>query len=413
MMIFISSGVLGCNSKAKDKKVNASSSPPPVLTVSTFKPEFKVIQKNLNVTGTLAAWDLLSISPSANGLKVIGIYAESGESVNKGQILIKLDDASLIAQLASTRARLASSQAQLDKVRNPNRSQDVLRQEAALIQAKASLDNARDNAKRYELLYSQGAVSRIDSDTRKTTFETSQALYNQELERLNLLKAGARSEDIRIAQASVADISAQIQQLNVQLSQTIVKAPDSGLVLDRMVHLGDVSSSAAKLFTVIRNNRFELQAKIPELDLNSIKIGDSVSISSDANSSLKTTGKIRQIGPGVDQASRQAIVKIDVVYVKGMQTGQFIKGVVNIGESKGIMIPTKSIINTDGNAQVFVVNNSVAKARPITTGTIRDKLVEVKKGLSINDEIINEGAGFIKDGDVVKVVYNDKNRRLP
>lgn len=406
LITFISSNLTAC--KSKEAKVSASASVAPVLTVAVYKPQQKVVKQTLEVTGSLAAWDLLSVQPSVNGLKVMSIYTDAGQNVTKGQILVKLDDSILKAQLAASQASLENAKAQLSKARNPNRQEDILRERAAVTQAKANLDNARDNAERYDTLYKQGAVSRIERDTRQTTFETSQALYNQEVQRLNLLMAGSRSEDIRIAEAAVSSVNAQIQQINVQLAQTEVKAPDSGLVSERMVHLGDVSSAATKMFSIIRNNRFELQAKAPETDLRFIKVGDTVSISSDANPNLKTSGKVRQIGPGIDPTTRQGIVKIDVAYVPGMQTGQFIKGNIVVGSAKRIIVPTKSVINTEGNPQVFVVVDSIAHSKKIVTGVTQGNMVEVKSGLSLNDQIISDGAGFIKEGDKVKVVYNNK-----
>src|SRR5262249_39280790 len=124
--------ITGCNSEAKtDKKASDAATPAPVLTVTSVNPSFKNVTQTLNVNGTIAAWDLLSVSPSVNGLKVISIFAESGDSVHKGQLLAKLDDSMLNAQLLSARARLINAEAQLAKAKQPNRSQDVTRQKEA------------------------------------------------------------------------------------------------------------------------------------------------------------------------------------------------------------------------------------------------------------------------------------------
>lgn len=396
-----------CKSEAKIETKNTENkvSQIPVLTVTAIQPTTKKVEKTLSVTGNLAAWDMVYVQASANGLKVMNIFADSGDYVSKGQTLVQLDDSMIRAQLASARARLANAEAQLAKAKNPNRDQDILRQKAALEQAKANLNNAKENAQRYQGLYDQGAISRFELDARKTALQTSEALYSQEEQRLSLILAGSRTEDISIAQASVADALAQIQQLNVQLSQTVVKAPDSGLVLERQVHLGDVSSSVSKMFSVVRNNRFELQAKVPESDLKSIKVGSSVNISSDADSSIKSSGHVRQIGPGVDTTTRQAIVKIDVNYVKGMQTGQFLRGTVGLGSDTSIVVPSKAIVNQEGIAKIFSIDEkSVANLKTIETGVRSGELIEVKSGLTTKDRIIVDGIGFLRDGDLVKVV---------
>jgi HlyD family secretion protein len=408
MALLLTINISACNSEAKtDKtKISDNATPAPVLTVTAVKPEYKSITTSLNVTGTIAAWDLLSVSPSISGLKIMDIYTESGNTVHKGQVLVKLDDSMIQTQLISCRARLANAEAQLAKARQPNRNQDISRQKAALAQAQANLDNARTNSSRFEALYTQGAISKADLDMRRTTLETAESLYNQEKQRLSLLVEGARIEDINIAQATVTEARGALEQLKVQLAQTSVISPADGLVLERMAHLGDISSSMNKLFTIVRNNRFELQAKVPETDLKLINTGATVEISSDADPDLKTAGTVRQIGPGIDQTNRQAIVKIDLNYVKGMQTGQFVKGKITLGSSKRLIIPAKSIINTDGTEQVFVLDKTIASSRAVKTGTRSGNMVEIISGLKDSDQIIGEGAGFIRDGDTVKIATN-------
>ncbi len=410
LLVSIAFGTSSCNSGTKKaNKDDTQKAQLPVLTVTAINPTTQKVEKTLSVTGNLAAWDMIYVQAATNGLKVTNIYADSGSFVSKGQVLVQLDDSMIKAQLSSAKARLANSQAQLDKSKNPNRDQDLLRQRAALDQAKASFDNARENAQRYESLHSQGAVSQFELDARKTALNTSEAMFRQEEQRLSLMMAGSRTEDIRIAQASVADVQAQIEQLNVQLSQTVVKAPDSGLVFDRQVHLGDVSSSMNRMFSIIRNNRFELQAKVPESDLRLIHVGDPVSITSDVNANLKSNGKIRQIGPGVDTVTRQAIVKVDVSYIKGMQTGQFLRGTVGLGSQESLVVPSKAIVNQEGIAKIFSIDDkSVANLKTIQTGIRSGDFVEVKSGLTKSDKIVIDGIGFLRDGDFVKVIESEK-----
>jgi HlyD family secretion protein len=411
LVLSVSLSSYSCKSEkeAEAKKPDEKISQIPVLTVTAVNPSIQKVERTLSVTGNLSAWDMVYAQASANGLKVTKIYAESGEYVNKDQVLVQLDDSMIKAQLASANARLINAQAQLSKIKNPNRDQDVLRQKAALEQAKANLDNAKENSKRYQSLYEQGAVSKFELDSRKTALDTYQALYNQEEQRLNLTLAGSRIEDINIAQASVIDVQAQIEQLNVQLSQTIVKAPDSGLIQDRQVHLGDISSSMTKMFSIVRNNRFELQAKVPESDLKNIKVGSFVNITSDVDSKIKSKGNIRQIGPGVDPTTRQAIVKINVDYVNGMQTGQFLRGVINLGSNSSLVVPSKAIVNQEGISKIFSVDEkSFANLKTIETGIRNGDFIEIKSGLTKNDKIIVDGIGFLRDGDFVKVISSEK-----
>lgn len=400
----------GCVSEASTEKKaeKVIKKPAAVLTVMAVKAVEEEISNSLNVTGNIAAWDLMNVQPSASGLKITDIFVEENQKVRKGQLLIKLDDSVLKTQLLSAQAKLNNYKAQLSKARNPNRSQDISRQQAILDQAKANLDNAQLNEQRYETLYSQGAVSRYDLDTRKTALETAQAMYNQQKQQLDLLNEGSRIEDIQISQSVVNDVEAQIKQLNVLIEQTFVTAPDDGFILERFAHLGDVVSTSSKLLSIVRANRFDLQAKVPEADLSKIKIGSRVEISSDADSNLKTVGKVRQIGPSVDLANRQAVIKIDLSYVQGMHIGQFVKGKINTGKTKTITVPSKAVIDKDGNNFVFTLKNDIAVLTPVqVNGRVNDK-VQIK-GLKSAQEIISDGAGFLKDGDRVRIIRQEAN----
>jgi len=394
----------GCKAKEPDKKDSAQATPPPALTVSTQKVAEKKLAKKLMITGSISAWDLLSVSPTANGLKVVEIKVDAGDLVKSGQLLAKLDDSMISAQLESARSRLLSLEQQLEKALNPNRKQDLLRQKASLEQAEANFVNARNNAERFKNLFANGAISKAELDNRLTTLETTEAFLKQEQQRMDLLNAGTREEDIRIAQASVMEIKAQIKQLEVQLAQTKILAPDDGLIFDRGVHLGDVSASMSKFFTIVRQNRYELQAKVPETDLSSLKKGAMVNVSSDAQPEKKIIGRIRQIGPGVDPLSRQSVIKIDLENTTGLQTGQFVKGFIDLGDLNGIAVPNQAIINNEGRDYVFTVEKELALLKPVVTGIMSDGLVEIKSGLKAGDSVIDQGAGFIRDGDRVRVV---------
>lgn len=397
-----------CKSEAKSEepdKKDVKQTASVALTVSSYKVTSKTLNQNLIVTGSVSTWDTVSVQSAANGLRVLQVLADSGDFVQKGQLLVKLDDSLLNAQMLSAKARIQSAEAQLLKAKAPNRIQDIERQKAVIQQLEANLENAKVNSKRFEALFAKGAASKADLDLRKTTLETAEAQINQEKQRLDLLVEGSRIEDIRVSEAAVAEAKAQIAQINVQLAQTKIYAPTSGLIADRMVHLGDVASSAAKMFSIIRDNRYELYAKVPENDLRLIKAGDKVEVSSDADPNLKTTGTVRQIGPGVDPVSRQAIVKISLVNVKGLQTGQFLKGKISFGNDDKLVIPSKAVVNLDGKEKVFVLSkDAMVKAQMVKTGFRDGDFIEIVDGLKADDEIVSDGAGFLRDGDKVKVV---------
>lgn len=431
-LIVIAAGAfVAVNNNLFHKTEPVAGEPPPVVTVSTASVKLSPVNHNLEVTGSVSAWDPLSIGSEVNGLKIETISVEEGQRVRKGQVLATLNSAVLRAQLEQARARLASSQNSLKKAIQPNRFEDIQALKAALSQAKASiaqqdamlaqaeanLANAQRNESRFAGLVSQGAVSQADYDTRQTTAKTAEAEVNhmkesvraahffwrQAQEKLSMAERGGRSEDIDISKAAVAENLATVKQLQAQVEQTIIRAPTDALVIKRDGHIGDITSSGQPLFTLMRNNRLELRAQVPEADLVRLSAGQKVKLATYADAALEITGTVREISPMVNAESRLGTVRIDVPSDSKVRPGMFLRGMVDLGKHPAITVPSTAVFNRDGQTFVFTIVGKQAKRRTVQTGTYTSDAVEVTSGLKPGDVVITNGGGFLKDGDYVRV----------
>jgi HlyD family secretion protein len=374
-----------------------------VLTVAVQPAAMRPLVRRLAVTGTVAAWDLLSVYPAAQGLRIMHLSADEGDRVGAGQVLALLDDASLQAQLAAAQARLANAEAQLAKMRRPNRSQDIASLEAALRQAEANVHSAEDVDRRTKELVAQGAVSSAEATARDTALAAAKAGADQARQRLSMAREGSRVEDLRIAEAGVAAERANVRQLQVQLAQTRVTAPAGGLILSRSAHLGDVAGPSLRLFQLVRDDRYELQAQLPEADLRDIKPDQPVTIGSDADPTLKLTGKVRIVSPVVDNASRQGTVRIDLDPDPKLRVGMFVRGRIDLGEVQMIAVPSAAVLNREGTSSVFVLEGDIARSRKVVTAVRSDSWLGVTTGLNPGDAVVIAGAGYLKDGDRVRI----------
>lgn len=387
----------------KHEAPKQSTEAPAVLTVSVQPAAVKPLGHSLDMTGSVAAWDPLPVMPAANGLRITRVLSEEGDTVKQGQLLAQLDDATLRAQLAAAEARGASADAQLAKMRNPNRRQDLATAEAALAQAQANVASARDAYNRFKELQAEGGVSAADMVARQATLDAASATAEQARQRLSLTREGSRSEDIRIAEAAAAEAHANVQQLRTELDQTRVTAPADGQVVKRDAHLGDVSSVGRALFQLVRDNRLEVQATIPETDMGQVHVGDAVTVSSDARPGLHATGKVRLISPAVDQTSRQATVKVDLPENSGFQVGMFVRAQAQLATTSSLVVPAAAVITRENGSQVFVLDGAIAHSRPVVPGPRAGGEIAIQQGLKPGDQVITAGVGFLKDGDKVDV----------
>lgn len=172
---------------SRAEKAAATTSPPPVVTVTTQQPLVQMIDDTISLTGSVSAWDPLSIGAEVNGLQITQVSVEEGDYVKKGQILAVLNSSVLEAQLKQAQARLSSAEANLRKAIQPNRPEEIQALRAALAEAEAktaqdqahvkearvNYENALLNAKRYARLANVGAVSYQDAENKQVAADTA------------------------------------------------------------------------------------------------------------------------------------------------------------------------------------------------------------------------------------------------
>lgn len=329
---------------------------------------------------------------------------------------------------------------------------------AGIASAEAKLAQAQREVNRTQNLASQGVISQQDLEKRKTERDTAVQDVNKAKADLNkaLEEQNKAAEQVRSAQAKVATAEANIstaraalssarakvntagsavssaranvgnnaagvrsndarvKQLQTQLEQTIVRAPDSGIVSERIGRVGDVSSGSQKLFSIIRGNKLELQLKVPETQVSQVRPGTAVQITSDSDKRIKLSGTVREISPLVDPQNRQATVKIDLPASEFLRSGMFLRASISTATAQGLKVPAKAILpQSDGSSIVYkLVGDDRVLAQPVEVGEISggavgdltSAQVQIKKGLKAGDRVVVAGAGYLKDGDRVKVV---------
>jgi RND family efflux transporter MFP subunit len=450
-MSFVGMQLLSNRPKDQPKVANLSTTEVnPAMTVTLALVEFTRVARNLNVTGTVAASELTPVLPQSNGLQIKQILVKQGDSVKENQAMAVLDDSLLQdqirqakaevesqeAEVASREADLASRQAALEssKANVISNQATVEQRQADLAQARAKLREAQRDYQRNKQLADRGAISKQLLETAETNFETAKeavriaqanirsAIANVSSAKANISSAEAEVKSaiakINSAKAAVRSATARVQQLKTQLGQTVVRAPVSGIVAEKLARVGDITGvppqtqvgnvvgGTQKLFSIIRQGNLELQAKVPTVQLSQIEVGASAQITSDADNRVKLRGKVKEIEPVVNQQRREATVKIDLPPTNLLKPGMFTRAAIVTDTSMAVAIPQKAVLpQADGSAIVFTINeDKIASSRKVETGEIlKGGKIEIKNGLTPGKSVIVDGAGYLKDGDKVRV----------
>jgi HlyD family secretion protein len=419
------------NNANSNKNNLSGGATPPAVTVSTTTVKTQRVDDSVSVTGSVSAWDPLSIGAEAGGMRITTVSVEEGDVVRKGQILATLNSSVLRSQLAQAKAKLASAEATAKKSIQPNRPdeinalKDLLSQNASEIhqeealkkEAKITLENNLVNAKRWTALASSGVVSNVDAETKNIAAETAReelssadaklsalrAISAQTRDKLKQAQIGGRTEDVDIARATVEEMKGRIEELEHQIEQTFIRSPDDGVISKRDAHIGSITSVGTPLFSIIRLNRLELQAQVADIDLAKFKVGQLVKISVNEDDEGKIAGRVTLVSPVVDQASRLGIVRVTLPANAGLKPGMFVRGQVDMGHRNALTVPSAAVITRTGESFVFTLDGKRAVATPVKVGVRTDKFAEISDGVKNGEVVVNAGARFLSDHDVVRV----------
>jgi hypothetical protein len=153
---------------------------------------------------------------------------------------------------------------------------------------------------------------------------------------------------------------------------------------------------------LIRQGRLEWRAELTAQQIAQVHIGMSANLTLPDGSKL--VGKVRQLAPALDVNSRLGIAYIDLPAHGSARAAMYANGRIELNQSDALIIPADSVVIRDGRTSVFVLNNEHAQQILIGTGRRQAGQIEVLQGIKLGDQVIVRGAGFLNDGDLVKVV---------
>ncbi|MGE5330426.1 MAG: efflux RND transporter periplasmic adaptor subunit [Nitrospirota bacterium] len=322
----------------------------PALTVSTAQPQRSSLPLRLAANGNVAAWQEASIGAESNGLRLDEVLVNVGDVVKAGQVL----------------ARFASEMVQAD----------VAQARASLLEAQAVAAEAAANAERARSLQTTGALSQQQIQQFTTAAQT--------------------------AQARVESARALLQTQELRLRHTQVRAPDSGIISARTATVGAVLGTGTELFRMVRKGRLEWRAEVTSTELARIQPGAKTRIT--AASGAMAEGTVRMVAPTVDPQTRNALVYVDLPPKTDFRAGMFARGEFALGSSDALTVPQEALVVRDGFTYVFVVGpQQRVQQRKVQTGRRIADRVEILSGLEADTSVAVRGAGFLNDGDLVRV----------
>jgi HlyD family secretion protein len=267
-------------------------------------PVAKAPAQPLEITGSIAVKEV-DLNVKVPG-KVVEILVEEGQEVRTGEVLAKLEAESIEAKADLTRAMLEAAAAQYQKAKNGARPQQLAQARNLVAQAKAAYDLAKVTYDRLDGLFKEGVLPRQKLDMAQTDLDVARARYESAQEQDDLVREGARKEDLEAANAVVKQAEAARAEVQTYLNDTIIKAPLDGIVTLKAVEAGELVSTGMPLVTISDLKDAWVEMKVRETQINRFHLGQTVPVKMMAVSGKVYQGKVTYIAAKPSFATERA-----------------------------------------------------------------------------------------------------------
>lgn len=377
------------------KEPAATASPElPAVSARTARVEVVTQPGLFSATGTVQSATITTVGARVMG-QIVAVSAEEGQRVQRGQLLVRIDDRDAQAQVAQAEAALALARAMEGELDRGIQAADSGRAAAA---AQAELATA--TFERFQQLLDRKSVSLQEFDEVAARHRGAQSQLRQAEETLASMEARRPQIAAGIQQAEAA-----LEAARNLLSYSAVSAPFTGVVSAKHVEPGQMSAPGMPLVTIEESRRFEVHATVDERRLGLVGRGAAVRVELGA---LGTTveGKVEEIVPRADPVSRSFTVKIALPEdTAGLKSGLF-ANVIFPGPEQTVMVaPSGAVVRRGQLVGVFVVDDGgKARFRLVKTGRDEQGRVEVLSGLAEGETVVVSPGPQLQDGSPVNPV---------
>ncbi|WP_435800828.1 efflux RND transporter periplasmic adaptor subunit [Polaribacter sp.] len=337
--------------KSENKEISKDTTP--AISVKVTKVSLSSSRQFLAVSGKIQAASSADVSTRMMGY-VTKVHVNVGDKVQKGQLLVSIDNDVLQAKKAQVTAEITK--------------------------AKTAFNNADKNYNRFKNLFESASITQKEMDDMTANY--------------------------KIAKAGLEGATQMKNEVNAQFAYANIKAPFSGVITSKNIENGDMANPGMPLISIEVPNDFEVVAMVPETEISQIKKGKSVAVLvKSIDKTLK--GTVSAVSTSAKNTGGQYLVKIvlektDVSILSGMfSTVQF--PVETKGAAALVLIPEDAIITKGQLSGIYTVSQSnTAILRWLRLGRTYGNKVEVLSGLNADESYIFSAEGKLYNG--VKIV---------
>lgn len=417
MIGLVAAGLVGMTAVSVTLLRPAPKQPLNQLTVPV---QLKDTTTRIIANGEVQAVKELNLNPKTAG-RLEALMVQRGDRVKQGQIVARMETRELQADRAQAQAELAKAQANLSLLRAGSRPEAIAQAQASANQgtaqitaAQTRLELALERSQRNRALAADGAISRDKLDevlneeqSARANLEQAKAGYNSLAQQLNQQKNGSRIQDIDQAAAQVASAQASVDKIDVQLEDAVIRAPFDGVITQTGAEVGAfvaptsfASSTSSATYVANLASDLEVKAKVPEVDISQIRLGQPVEIRAGAYPDRTFKGIVKRISPKAEEedATQKGVVTF-AVWVE-LETGKDLlrSGMKDIDLTflgkqlkQALIVPTVAIVTDKGQTGVLVPDaQNKPKFQLVTVGSTIGNETQILSGIQAGNQVFVE-----------------------
>jgi RND family efflux transporter MFP subunit len=347
-----------------------------------------------------------------------GRHIQAGDIVQKGAVLAQLRQSDYAAKVNEAKSQAGEAQSTLDT--NSAQLKEAITavetSRAQLKDSEASMTRAKLDFERAEALLATQSITKPDYDAARERFDVSKAKFEAAKAQLAVAEAKVNTARFQIgaAESRLKTTEAVVYTASIPLGDAQLRAPLSAVVIERKIEVGQLVSTGTPAFVLADVSSVKAAFGVPDLALQNFKLGDTLTMTTDAVPGTEFTGHISRIAPAADQSSRVFDVEVTIPNTEGLlKPGMIASMSVNeTGPSAEVaVVPLTAVTRSKANANGYAVlvvedagGKQIARFRNVELGESYGNAVVVKSGVKPGETVVTTGVTQLADGEEVRVM---------
>lgn len=373
-------------------------------TVETTSIKKEDIESHIQGTGKIFSMDKRDIVSDVEE-KIEKMFVKKGDKVEKGQVLVKLEEVNIQYKIKDAKLRLSMEEESLKQLQREGNTE----LEINLSNAKIRYEDAKKTYERNKDLYEEGAISKVDFEKAENDMNE---IYNDYILAEEKLKKSNYENEIILQKQKLQLAKLDLEKLEKDLMKYTIKSPITGTIVDTNISESGIIESHVTLMSIQDVNHLEIIVDMNEYDASKIELGDFVKITGDSFEKRKYEGKVKYVGSIAKQIDgsqgRESVVEIKVDIENN---DEFLKpgfsaklDILTEKKDNVLTVPYEAVFTQkNGDKIIFTVKDGIVKKHKIETGIESDFSLEVIGDIKEGEKVILNPREDIKDGDQVMI----------